>query len=108
MTAKLSLAEAIRKSPYFAQWLDDGRGANVLRTEQTCPRCGDVVVCGYAERGVSDSYHTFAHACLNPVCDWFEDCEVYEGNRGGGGTLGGTVCCGLCGRDNAVDYLRPG
>jgi hypothetical protein len=73
MTTELEPVEALQaKSTDFRRWIAGGRTVSPSIVAAPCPKCGGRVVCAYAEMGAVDFYDTYAHACLNPDCDYGE------------------------------------
>lgn len=61
------------KSRYYSHWQLDHTFANIKEIADSCPKCKSAVICCYSDQGQSDPYPTWAHACLNPGCEYCEE-----------------------------------
>jgi hypothetical protein len=90
-----------KKSRYFSRWLSvdtSDRSVDIETVDSKCPDCASDVICAYADMGLTDSYHTFAHVCLNPQCNYCEEGDRFESNIGGGPGSSTPTLCIFCSR----------
>ncbi|MBK9502144.1 MAG: hypothetical protein IPQ05_15455 [Leptospiraceae bacterium] len=92
-----SLIETTLKKPssLFKAW--PGM-VSVVITNDVCPKCDGVVLCGYAEMGVTDFDDNYQHICANLECDYEVDDEQYALSMGARDNSG-PANCPFCNRE---------